>query len=220
MTANITIASNATTGAGNVTVTNPDTTKATGSGVFTVNAGPTVESATPGSRGQGASKQVITIKGKAFVTGAKASFGAGITVESTSLTSATELKATISVESSAATGTRSVTVTNLDEGVSTLASGFTVNAGPTVSSPSSGTPAHVPHNGEAPVSITGTNFVSGLAVTFSGSEFSLVGGITFNSSSSLTIKVKESGGSERKSDLTVTNPDGGSVTCSQCIATP
>src|SRR5207245_1284762 len=64
---------------------------------------PMVTSTSPSSRGQGASKQVITIKGSNFASGASSSFGAGVTVESTSFVSSTELKATITVESGAAT---------------------------------------------------------------------------------------------------------------------
>src|SRR5205085_2868642 len=110
--------------------------------------------------GQGASKQVIAVKGKNFVSGATASFGANITVESTSFTNSTELKATITVESAATTGLRNVTVTNPDAGVSS-ASAFTVNAGPTITSPTSSSKVKVKKGNSAEFKVIGTNFVSG-----------------------------------------------------------
>ena len=53
LTANITIAGAASTGARSVTVTNPDGDIATGTNVFTVNAGPAIASTTPSSRTRG-----------------------------------------------------------------------------------------------------------------------------------------------------------------------
>src|SRR5206468_2324157 len=49
LTATVTIAATAATGARNVTVTNPDSGSSTGTGVFSVTAGPTVTSASPSS---------------------------------------------------------------------------------------------------------------------------------------------------------------------------
>ena len=209
MTANVTVASNATTGARDVTVTNPDAGVGTGEEVFTVNAGPTVESTSPSSRGQGASKQTITIKGANFVSGASSSFGAGITVESTSFVSATELKATITVESGAATGARTVTVTNPDAGVGSLASAFTVNAKPSVTaiSPSSRGQGAASQT----VKITGTGFVSGasLAASFSGTGIT-VNSTSFVSSTEVTANITvESGATAGKRTITLTNGDAG-----------
>ena len=129
-----------------------------------VRSNPSVESTNPSSRGQGASKQVIAIKGKSFVSGATSSFGAGITVKSTTFTSSTELKATITVEAGASTGVRTVTVTNPDEGVDTLANGFTVNAGPTVESTSPSSRGQ--GASKQTITIKGTNFVSGATSSF------------------------------------------------------
>jgi hypothetical protein len=207
VTANVTIASNAPTGSRTLTVKNPDTTSA--SSTFTVNAGPTVSSVNPTSRGQGASKATVTIKGSGFASGAAASFGAGVTVESTVRNSSSELVATISVEAAAATGPRTVTVTNADGGTASLANGFAVNAAPNLESinPSSrgqGTSGQT-------ITVKGSGFVSGATVTFSGSGVTAT--TSFKSSSELvaTVAVTTSATVGPRT-VTVTNPDEGADT--------
>jgi urease gamma subunit len=215
VSANVTIASNATIGARNVTVTNPDTTSATGTGIFTVSAAPTVASTSPSSRGQGASKQTVAIKGTGFATGASVSFGAGITVESTSFVGSTELTAKISIESTATPGTRAVTVTNADGGVGSLAGAFTVNAGPNIVSPSSpSNRAHIARGGSGEVKITGQNFANGAVVSISGGFTITL--TTFVNAGELRLKVTAPN-QKTKADLTVTNPDGGSDTSEESV---
>ncbi|MFI5039216.1 MAG: IPT/TIG domain-containing protein [Solirubrobacterales bacterium] len=221
ITAKVAIEAGAGTGARTVTVTNTDAGTGSLANAYTVNGAPTVESTNPSSRGQGSSKQAITIKGTNFVSGAglAASFsGAGITVESTSFVSATEVTATISVTTGATTGLRSVTVTNGDTTSATAPNAFTVNTGMTITSPTEAKPVEVPHNGEASVPIAGTGFVNGLTASLSNSgEFALVGGVTFTNSTSVSIKVKSTGGNGKKTSFTLTNPDGGSATCTNCV---
>jgi hypothetical protein len=221
LTAKVTIESGATTGARTVTVTNPDAGVGSLASGFTVNGAPTVASTSPNSRGQGATSQTIKITGTNFEsgTGLAASFsGTGITVNSTTFVSSTEVTASITITSGATTGLRNVTVTNPDTTSATLNNGFTVNAGPTVSSPSEASPAEVPHNGQKEVPISGTGFVSGLTASLSNSsEFALVGGVTFTNSTSVSITVKSTGGNGKKTSFTLTNPDGGSVTCTNCV---
>jgi hypothetical protein len=221
LTASITVEAGATTGARTVTVTNPDAGVGAKEAAFTVNGAPTVTATSPSSRGQGASKQTVKITGTNFESGAglAASFsGSGITVESTSFVSSTEVTATISVASSATSGAREVTVTNPDTTKASLAAAFTVNVGPTISSPSEAKPVEVAHGGEVTVPVTGTNFISGLTASLSNSaEFALVGGVTFNSGTSVSITVKSTGGNGKKTGFTLTNPDGGSATCTNCV---
>src|SRR6201996_4070010 len=122
------------TGARNLTVTNPDGDSATATGAFTVNPAPTVTSATPSAYGQGAANQTVTITGTGFINGAPlvASFsGGGITVNSTTFVSATQLTANITITTGATTGTRNLTITNGDGSTATKTSAFTVNAAPT-----------------------------------------------------------------------------------------
>jgi hypothetical protein len=212
LTANVTIGGAATSGARNVTVTNPDAIAATCTGCFTVDtAVPTVTSATPSSRGQGATNQSITIAGTNFVSGAAVSFsGAGITVNSTTFNSVTSLTANVSVAAGAATGARNVTVTNPDFGSGTRNSAFTVNAGPTVTSTS---PSSLDQGATSQtVSVVGTGFVSGATVSFSGTGIT-INSTTFTNSTHLTLSVTVAGGAALGArDVTVTNPDAGTGT--------
>jgi hypothetical protein len=156
---------------------------------------------------------VIAIKGKNFVNGAtlSAAFGPGITVESTSFTSSTEVKATISVESGAATGSRTVSLVNGDAGgPASLANAFTVNAGPTIATPTKASPINPGHNGETTFTMTGTNFVNGLTVTGSGTAE--VQAFKWLTSTTISVTVKGRGENTGLGSFTVTNPDGGSVT--------
>jgi hypothetical protein len=211
LSATITVTSGAATGARTVTVTNPDTTSASLASGFTVNAKPTVTSTSPGSRGQGASSQNIAVKGTNFESGASASFsGTGITVNSTSFVSATEVTANITIASNATTGARTVTVTNPDTTSASLTSGFTVNAGPTITSPTKASPINPGHNGEATFTMTGTNFVNGLTVTGNGTAE--VQAFKWLTSTTISVTVKGHGENKGLGSFTVTNPDAGSVT--------
>jgi hypothetical protein len=87
---------------------------------------------------------------------------------------------------------------------------FNVNPLPTVSSPTAAAPCNPGHNGTANCTITGTNFEVGVTVTISTNGS--VNSVTRVSSTQLTINVTGSGGNGGKGNVTVTNPDGGSVT--------
>ena len=208
ITVNITIAGTATTGAGDITVTNPGGASVTGTGVFTVNPAPTLTSASPSSRGRGATNQDITLTGTGFIDGATlaASFGSLITVNSTTFVNETTLTANITVGATAATGPRSVTVTSAD-GSTALGTVFAVNAAPTVTSatPSSRGQGAVSQN----IAIAGTGFVAGAAVSFSGSGIT-VNSTTFNTATSLTANITiADGAATGLRDVIVTNPDAG-----------
>ena len=137
LTANISVSTGASTGARNVTVNNPSPGgNASCNACFTVTARPTVTSLNPNSRGRGATNQNVTVNGTNFggangpFSGTVSFSGTGITVNSVTRNSATQLTVNLSVSGSAATGSRNVTVTNADAGAGTLNNGFTVNAGP------------------------------------------------------------------------------------------
>jgi ribosomal 50S subunit-recycling heat shock protein len=221
LTADITIEAGASTGPRAVTVTNPDTGVGSLAGAFTVVAAPNAESVSPSSRGQGATGQTIAIKGSGFVsgTGLAVSFsGTGITVNSTTFKSSTELTANISVESGASTGARTVTVTNPDGGTDTIAGGFTVNAAPSITSPTSsfGSRVRITHNTPGEFKVLGSGFVSGMTVSISGGF--TINSTTFVNSGELKVKVTAGNNGQRGVyDLTVTNPDGGSDTSENSI---
>jgi hypothetical protein len=211
LTASITVESGAATGARTVTVTNPDTTSASLASGFTVNGKPTVTSISPSSRGQGATSQNVAVKGTNFQSGANVSFsGTGITVNSTSFVSATEVTANITIAANASTGARTVTVTNPDTTSASLASGFTVNAGPTITSPTKASPINPGHNGETTFTMTGTSFVNGLTVTGNGTAE--VQAFKWLTSTTISVTVKGKGENKGTGSFTVTNPDGGSAT--------
>src|SRR5580765_2799603 len=133
---------------------------------------PTVTSISVNSGVQGQSVPV-TLTGTNFIAGATIGLsGAGITVSSTTVVSATQITATFTIAGNAATGAQNVTVTT-SAGTSG-AQAFTVNlnlAPPTLTSIS-------PNNGaqgqSVPVMLTGTNFVAGATISLSGA------GITVN----------------------------------------
>jgi len=135
LTANIDIVSDATVSARDVTVTNPDGQTGTGEGMFSVNAAPTVSGTEPSSLPQGSENQDVTIVGSGFIDNLpddpngpqlSADFSDGITVNSVTFVSDTELTANISIAADAAVGDRDVTVVNGDAGVGIGVGIFTV----------------------------------------------------------------------------------------------
>ncbi len=133
-TANITIAANAQLGARDVAVT-------TGGEVAGVVNGFTVTPAPPTplltlvvpNKGQPGANLRVTVKGQFthFVPGVTtASFGAGITVNSTTVTDGTHATANLTIAGGAGLGARNVVLTTGGE-VVTLPNGFTVTAVPT-----------------------------------------------------------------------------------------
>ncbi|MCU1363505.1 MAG: Mucin-22, partial [Acidimicrobiaceae bacterium] len=87
---------------------------------------------------------------------------------------------------------------------------FTMTPAPTISSPTATSPCNPAHNGTTTCTITGTNFENGATVAISANGS--VTGVTWNSSTQITITVTGSGGNGGKGNLTVTNPDGGVAT--------
>jgi hypothetical protein len=108
-----------------LTATFSDGSTATAS--TTVTAPVTVTSVAPNQGAQGATVPV-TINGSGFVSGASVSVGAGITVSNVVVGSATQITATLTIASAAATGARNLTVTNSGGGSGTLTGGFAVTA--------------------------------------------------------------------------------------------
>ncbi len=111
---------NASPGAKNITVTNPDTGSTTSTGGFTY-LSPTITSISPASGPQGT---VVTITGTNFVNAA----GLAVTIGGVPATgftwnSATQITAT--TPASATSGAKNVTVTNRDSGSATQTGGFT-----------------------------------------------------------------------------------------------
>ena len=136
LTANISVAADATAGSRTVSVTTGGEVVTFVNG-FTVGAGaPRITLVNPNT-GQVGQTLILAITGQftSFVQGTTAvSLGAGITVNSVTVTSLTSLTAGVSIASNAAAGARTVTVTTGAEVVS-LANGFNVAtaSGPQIS---------------------------------------------------------------------------------------
>jgi hypothetical protein len=124
--ATLAVASNATVGARNVTVT-LGSSSGSCTGCFTVDPDPVVTSASPSSGTRGTTNLPVQIFGSNFANGAKVKFGNGITISSTTFVNSGEIDAVISIGAGAMRGVRTITVTNTDKGVGSLAGGFTVN---------------------------------------------------------------------------------------------
>ncbi len=154
LTANITIGATATLGSRTVTVTNPDSQSSTLSNGFSVTTAgppppPVLSSVNPNSGAQGQNLSGVTLTGNSFQSGATCAFGAGITVNSCTFNSATQLTASISIGAAATLGSRSVTVTNPDSQSSTLSNAFSVTVLPAVSLIQKATFARQPTSGGA-----------------------------------------------------------------------
>ncbi|MHB8512331.1 MAG: beta strand repeat-containing protein [Actinomycetota bacterium] len=212
----ITISPTADATSRDITVTNTDGQTGAKTGVFTVDLGPTATSASPASRGQGATSQVIAVSGSNFASGMIASFGSGITVSSVGIVSGTLANITITVSNTATPGSRDITLTNADGGSVTCGSCFTVNAAPNLGS---ATPSALgQHATSQSITLVGSGFESGAIASFSGS------GVTINSSSfvdathlSLNVSI-DPGAATGTRDISLTNPDGATTAvCAACF---
>ncbi len=168
----------------NVTVVNPGTV-ASNALQFTVGARAVITNISPTSGVQGQSVDVV-ITGTAFASGATVSIsGDGVTATNVTVNSSTEIAATFTIDAAASTGTRNVTVTTPNWGISVNAVDFVVLRSP-----------------PSLVSILPTTLVqgSGVIVTLVGKGFSgtdgLVGSVT---------GVTVSGGGITVSNLQVSN---------------
>jgi hypothetical protein len=86
---------------------------------------PTITGVTPGLGGPGTSL-TVTVTGTSFQTGATVSFGVGITINSTTVVSSTELSVALTIATTAALAPRDVMVTNPDGTSVTRQGGFAV----------------------------------------------------------------------------------------------
>ncbi len=107
-------------------------------------------------------------------------------------------------------GTGNITVTNLDAGVGVATNVFTVNGPPTVTSTNPPTLGQGATNQS--ITISGTNFVSGATVAFSGTGIS-VNSVIVNSPTTITANISIAAAALTGSrDVTVLNGDGTTAT--------
>ncbi|HVZ59746.1 MAG TPA: IPT/TIG domain-containing protein [Terriglobales bacterium] len=209
LTAALTITGSAATGVRTVSVTNTDSQVGNLNNGFTVNAAPapTLTSASPNS-GQQSQTLNVVLAGTNFLNGATCSFGAGITVNSCTFNSATQLTANLTVAALATVGTRTVTVTNPNALSASLTSGFTVVAAPPPPAPT--LTSISPNSGQQTqtlnITLTGSNFVSGATCSFGAGI--TVNSCTVNTSLQATASITIAGSATIGTrSVTFTNPD-------------
>lgn len=188
-----------TAGTVNITVTNTDSQFGTGNNLYTYRAAPTVTSLSP-SAGALAGGTTVTVTGTGFISGATVSVG-GSTCTSPSVTSATAISCTLPASTA---GAKTVTVTNSDNQLGSLASAYTYQAAPTVSSVSLNAGALA---GGTTITVTGTGFVSGATVTVGG-----VACTSPNVTSSTTLTCITGAHAAGATSIIVTNSDSQSGT--------
>ncbi len=202
ITATITIGGGAAPGYRDVSVTTAEGADTEINGFLVVGV-PSVSSATPNQAIQGQSLSV-TLAGTNFLGVTTVSFGSGITVNSFTVDSATQISASISVSGSATVGARDVSVTNA-AGTGTLTSGFTVDpAPPTIgsASPNQGVQAQTEN-----VTISGTYFTGATSVDF-GADIT-TNSFTVDSATQITANITiGAGAAPGLRDFSVTTPGG------------
>lgn len=156
-----------------------------------------------GARGQTVS---VTITGSHFTTASAVTFGAGVTVNSFSATSDTQVTASITIAADASPGARDVSVTT-GTGTGTKVGAFTVVAPPVIASLS---PSQAARGQTISVTVSGTYFTGATAVTFgagitvdnftAASDAQITAGITIAADAALGVR-----------DVSVTNAAGTGV---------
>jgi hypothetical protein len=195
--AQITISPTAAIGSRTVTVTTSGQVATIVGGFFVLAGTPSLTSAIPGSAQAGATVNVV-IDGAftSFVQGTSTvSFGSGVTVNTITVSSATQLTANITVATNASVGNRDVNVTTGAQSV-TLSNGFAVLPGtPVVTqiNPNIGTP-----NATVSVTIYGqyTNWVNGTTkvsfgpgIAVGGAAEGAAGPVTVSNATTLTASL-------------------------------
>ena len=186
-------------GVTNITVTNTDKQSAILSSGFTYQNAPTITSVSP-SIGKVSGETPITITGSDFLTGATVNVGtnpcSNVVVNPTSITCTTPARMS---------GAVGVTVSNTDGQSATLASGFTYQNAPTITSVS---PSTGKASGGTSITITGSDFLTGATVNVGTNPCS---NVVVNPTS---ITCTTPAGTSGAVGVTVSNTDGQSVTLS------
>lgn len=172
-------------------VTNPDAANATTT--YTYQLAPTVSSVTP-ANGPMSGGTVVTVNGSDFLAGATVDIGGSACT--VSAVTATTITCTTTSHS---TGAVTVTVTNTDNQSGTLATGFTFDPAPTLSSIS---PALGPSSGGTSLTLTGADFVAGASVSIGGAACAVA------AETSTSITCTTGVGTTGAQIVTITNPDG------------
>jgi hypothetical protein len=203
-----TVGATATTQTFTVKVTDTNGAAATKSLTLNVNPPPSVTTTSLPATAHGATGYMQTLT----ETGGTGPFTWSL--QTGSLPAGLTLNAGTGVISGAVTAAGStqsftVAVTDTNGVVGTKPLTIVVNPAPTITFPTSGNQEHLGHNGPgATFTVTGANFESGLTVT--AGNFTVTA-VTWINPTSFSVHVKGTGAQGATANLTVTNPDGGTV---------
>jgi hypothetical protein len=188
---------------------------------FTVTASiakPELSSGSPNKVGQGAGNFSVVWAGSGFQAGAAITFsGTGITVNATTFNSTTQLTTSLTVSGAAATGNRTVYVTNADGQRDTLVGGLAITDAPAITI---FVPDSVRRGQTVSVQVQGNHFKSGslVSLAFSPSGISFVAGVfTADSTRWAASIVVDGAAATGYRNVTMTNGDGGVATISNAI---
>jgi hypothetical protein len=229
ITASVSVAAAAVLTSRNVVVTQ-GTVHGSCIGCFTVSDTPSVAGVTP-TLPQGAVHQSVQVQGSNFMPGASVSFsvGSGVTVESVSYQSPSQLAVTISVASSAPVHTDNVTVTNKTTGSpsGSCTGCFAVSDTPVVTSlvpqtlgPPGPTPTLPQGAAQQGFNVQGSNFMPNPTVSFGAGSGITVSSVLYQGPFQLSIIISVASSAPLQSDnVTVTNKATGSPhgTCTGCL---
>ena len=210
----ITVSPTAPIGPRNVLVINPGGATGNCAGCFTVAAPPVVNAVSPAAGNPGQSVNV-TITGSGFQAGPTVTAGTGIAVTNVNRVDSGTITATFQISPSANSGSRDVRVTNADGSTAVRPDAFFVGNAIAVTGVSPASRGRGAQN--QTVVISGIGFLAGASVTFSG------GGITVDSvsligSNRIDVVIDiASGAAVGARNVTVTNPNGLSGTCTGCF---
>jgi regulation of enolase protein 1 (concanavalin A-like superfamily) len=216
ITANVSVAAEASIGARDITITNSDGQSGTLASGFNVqqNPAPTLSGASPSSGSQGQNNLAITLTGSHFLAGALCNFGTGVSVNSCAINSSAQIIANISIAATAPVGSNNVTVTNFDGQFATVVGGFAITAQAVNPAPIlSGANPNSAIQGQSSVTVllSGSNFLTGPGCTF-GTGIS-VNSCTYNSATQVTANISIAANAPiGASSITVTNSDGQAAT--------
>ncbi len=179
---------------------------------FTLNVGNDVPTAiTPGEWAPGVTSRNVIISGFGFSPGTAATVkasGKNVTFKSVSVVNATTLDAKLTVAAGAATGTRRITITQGSQSGSCTAC-LQIDPAPTIASV---TPSTIAQGVTHQITVSGTGFVPGATVSFSGPSTKITATILNVTATSLSAKSFVGKAAPAGSyTLNLTNGNGGRV---------